>query len=815
MRKLPFALLVLVLLVGEAPAQPEPLPPGALLRLGTTRLRQGGSVYRLTFTPDSKTLISSGTGVRFWDVTTGLETRRLHHAGELYALAVSADGSLLVTGAASGDPILRLWDTAPGRELRQFAVGEGIWSAVFSPDGKTVAVGFGGVPRKQGPGEPAKAYHGVELWDVARGERRHTCLGHEGVVSGLAYAPDGKTLASVSWDGAVRLWEADTGKPVRVLRGRQTDWTLSVAFSPDGRWLAQTAGHGPASVRLWDTATGKLVRELAGHVPRGNHGGARAAVFTPDSRTLLSAGEDRTVRFWDVETGKELARLEGAGFPLAVSPDGKWLAAGSSNADSTVRLWDLATRKRVHAPAGHRAAVNTVAYSPDGTRLATGGRDETVRVWGAATGKQLLCFKANQYDVGSVAFSPDGKRLLSANNDVLLWDAATGKALGTVAKAVKAMPPLAVAGSGRPVLVRGGNDTVLWWDLENDKEVRRYAKHPCLVQALAVTADGKTLAAGCNQGGLHLWDVASGRELRTIAQAWPTSLSFSPEGDYLAADEAGQGTACVYRVATGKPYRRLEAEKPLSKVAFSPDGRTAAAVAGADTITLFEVATGKVRLRYTSPQGGIRAIAYAPDGRAVAAAGNDGTVLLWDARGTYADAPDFAKLDIREKDRLWLRLAGADAAEANRIQAAWRSAPVAAVAFLRLRLARTNPPSPRQLANLIEALVDDDPDRRLEANHTLAQMEDLARPELLRTLKATNVPQLRKAVQQLLDKMDTQPLPPGTLQQVRAVESLEQMDTPEARTLLGELALGAPAARQTSEAVAALQRLVKRNPGAR
>jgi hypothetical protein len=359
------------------------------------------------------------------------------------------------------------------------------------------------------------------------------------------------------------------------------------------------------------------------------------------------------------------------------------------------------------------------------------------------------------------------------------------------------------------VFIRSNEDVVLLWNVESNKEVRRYAKNPRLVQALAVTPDGKTLAAGCNQSGLHLWDVLTGRELRSITQAWPTALSFSPDGDFLAADGAGRGTACVYRVATGKPYRRLEAEKPLSNVAFSPDGRTVAAVAGADTLVFFEAATGKARLRYASPQNGIRAIAYAPDGRAVAGAGTDGTVLLWDARGEYADAPDFAKLDIREKDRLWLRLAGADAAEANRIQASLRRAPVQAVAFLRLRLARTDPPSPQQLKNLIEALVDDNPDRRLEANHTLAQMEDLARPELRRTLKTTNVPQHRKAVQQLLDKMETQPLAAGTLRQVRSVEVLEQMDTPEARTLLAELALGAPAARQTREAVAALQRLNK------
>jgi hypothetical protein len=336
------------------------------------------------------------------------------------------------------------------------------------------------------------------------------------------------------------------------------------------------------------------------------------------------------------------------------------------------------------------------------------------------------------------------------------------------------------------------------------------AAHLQGVIVVAYSPDGKRLATGGPGETVRVWDTATGKSLFQF-KAKPSALAFSPDGEWLATDGAGQGRALVYHVATGKPYRTLTAAPAaLRGVAFAPDGRMAAAVAVPDTLVLFELATGKERLRYSGKQGGIRAFSFSPDGRTMATAGEDGTVLLWDTRGQSAHALDWAKLGAPERERLWLKLTGADAAEANRILASMRRAPVPAVAFLRTHLVPIAPPPPMQLKNLIDALVDDNPERRVEANHVLAQMEDLSRPELRRTLKTTQDPQIRKAVQQLLDKMEDQPIPRVALQQMRAIELLEQLDTPDARELLGELANGAPAARQTREALAALNRLIRR-----
>jgi WD40 repeat protein len=372
----------------------------------------------VAFSTDSKTLAAAaGSMIRLWDVASGKETHpvRAGHEGTLNALAVAANGKLVAT--ASGDNTVRLWDPASGKQLRLItgptADGQALINAFGIVPPNDVRVVISNDSRLLGIGWTDGS---IDLWDVQAGQRLHQLKAHQLPIMSLAFAPNGKTLASGALDGRALWWDVGTGKMLRVVAGRPLaddgaelppglagtgfDATL-IAMAPDGRTLAVASQDigGPA-IGLYETATFQLRRKLrfkseaanaqlallgAGNAVSPFMGSGLSGLgtlrFTPDGKGLLWTS-GTTTRLVDLAKGKEIRRFGGqddAVNGIAVSPDGKLLAGAGG--DGTVQFWDVASGTVLGALTGHRGPVSTIAFTPDGQAVITGGADTTALVW--------------------------------------------------------------------------------------------------------------------------------------------------------------------------------------------------------------------------------------------------------------------------------------------------------------------------------------------------------------------------------------------------------------------------------------------------
>jgi WD40 repeat protein len=733
--------------------------------------------------------------IRIWDPATGKELRsfQAHQGSTVNCIAVSPDGKILASGGGgNGHKTLALWDLTTGEELFTLAgAAYSILSVAFSPDGKVLASGsdrsgrFGLAPgARPAPVEPGGCT--VRLWDVTTGKELRALDGHTNGVRGLAFAPDGKRLASASHDGTIRQWDPVSGGQLLKLdlpvgppihpagpRGSTADQggVLSVAFSPDSKILA-TGGHD-SMIRLLDAATGAEYCALPGH-----ERDVETVAFSPDGRNLVSGGHDHTVRLWDLSTRKTVAPWLAHGsevYGTTFSPDGK--LAVSLGSDRTIRLWDTITSQQLRVLRGHTDWISCVAFSPDGRTVVSGSQDQTIRFWNVDTGKRLSQIAETESWPLSLAFSPDGKILA-----FVPW--------------------------------RGGRHSgvLRLWDLTLGKELRRYTEPPQKdrprgFRSVQFADDGKTLLV-VNYPSVLLLDAKTTVEIRRFDNCFGP-LAWSPDNKLFATGtgEPDQKIRlCV--VATGKDLYRFSQWGPYSCVAFSPDGKMLASSNEDKIIRLWEVATGQLRRQFEGHQGRVRSLAFAPDGRRLISGNDDTTMLIWDV----TDWPQGRTHKLLPKDlqAVWSDLSRQDGNTAHRAIWTMAAVPEQTVPFLQQQVRPVAATSPERIEQLVAELDSARFAVRQQAMQELEKLGELAQPILRKSLAAQPTLEARQRVERLVDKLDGPLTLPAPIQGLRTIEVLEHIGTPGAKQVLQTLATGVPEARLTREAKASLERLAKR-----
>ncbi|MGW5398380.1 nSTAND1 domain-containing NTPase [Streptomyces sp. NPDC003952] len=447
-----------------------------------------------------------------------------------------------------------------------------------------------------------------------------------GRVRTVAFSPDGQTLAAGSTDGPVRLWPLGAGGgPVSVL-APSTAGARAVAFAPDGGTLAVAAADG--TIQLRDTAGDHPERAvLSGHTARVN-----ALAYAPDGRSLVSAGADGTVRLWDTRRAEPAGVLEGhTGEVLgaAFAPDGRTVATGG--VDRTVRLWDVAGRRDAATLTGHSDDVNSVAYTPDGTTVISGGGDGTTRLWDVRGGRLTATLAGHTDYVLAVSVDPTGSVLATAAFDqsVVLWDL-RGPVL--TARPFTEVWHAAYSPDGKLLATACADHTVLVWDVPGRRVQATFTGHGETVFSVAFAPDGHTLASAGADGTVRLWDTTARTPLATLTGHEGTvfSVAFAPDGHTLASAGA-DGTVRLWDTTARTPLATLTGHTDFANdVAFSPDGRTLASAGDDLTVRLWDVAGRRPLAALGGHAGAVRAVAFGPDGRTLASSGNDGTVRLWD-----------------------------------------------------------------------------------------------------------------------------------------------------------------------------------------
>ena len=561
-----------------------------------------------------------------------------HHDRRLWGMSLSSDGTHVFT-ADEGNGEIRVVELATGKEERRInAETSVVQNVVCTPDGKCIFAGCG----KEGVPGIIKAWDrksGLPLSDRA-------LSGHKDYVSCLAMSSDGKRLVSASITrreknypiaAGLKVWDLQNGKELFELNGH-SNRIYCVAISPDGRYIA--SGSFDKTLRLWDAIKGKLLHTSAQH-----KSWVTGVAFSTDGKRVISASADGTIKTWDTTSHQLLFAFVQDTIPwsVAVSPDNQRIVTG--NDDGTVRVWEIASEKQQQVLRGHHTRVIAVALAPDGRVVSMDF--SKVKVWDFGVAQNPLLLPQHGGHIACGVFRPDGRRIASGTRyftrrgAVYLWDSHTGKLVTRLPDHADNVNDLTFHPNGNLLAVGIGeynsgqalNTSIHLWDLSDEAKprlIRQLQGHKASVAGVCFNKDGTLLASASWDKTIRIWDVANGTTVREWeGHSGPIrSIDYSPDSKRLVSTAGNQ--IMMWDALTGQLLFQLTGHRDeVTRVKFSHDGKRVVSTSRDKTARIWDLMT-KEALVLVGHSDMVLSATFHPDGRRLMTGGNDKTVIVWE-----------------------------------------------------------------------------------------------------------------------------------------------------------------------------------------